>query len=229
MALTDQRKTVLELVNEVRGKLGLSDVASLSADKHSKVMVNYLNDIIDQVADYADWQELIVEATITAIASINEYEIPTSEVVQHIEEVAFDNRISSLDVVTPTEIRRLQRTKNSGRPNQYSVFGVDSNGNPKIRVYPTPSTSQAGQLFNVMFYKKPPLYTTSDNSVIPPFPSRLLSQGLLAYALLDESGGRPTERYQAENAKFQQMVIEAHNRYTSDTGTHVRFTKRRRK
>ena len=46
MAITDIRKTVLQIINEVQRKLGLAPSVSLTANAQNIVMLDYLNDVI---------------------------------------------------------------------------------------------------------------------------------------------------------------------------------------
>jgi len=218
-SLTDTRKTILEIFNEVRRKLGLKVVTSITADNQCKDMLQYLNDVIAEISDYGDWQEMLTEVLTTASSSVLNYSVNTEYVVKNIHEIVFENMIAAMRYVTLDDIRRLQRVGSTGVPNQYSIVGVDSVGNPNFRVYPTPGSSQKNQLCNVLFYKKPPLYTEADGSVIPEFPSRLIVQGLLARMLLDDSRGTPGVDWKVADDQFKEMLSETYNRFNGDTGS----------
>lgn len=227
MTLADTRLTIIQIVNEVRRKIGLSVVNTLTQDSMAINSVDYLNDVIAEVSDYGDWQEMLVETLVTASSSVINYVITTdtTAAVKNIHEVAFYTRIACMKLVTLDDIRRLQRTNTTGVPTQWALVGVDNvtTGNPFIRVYPTPGIQQNNQAFNILYYKKPRLYTTSDASVIPEFPSRVLVQGLLAMILKDESRGTPEESYKLEYARFTEVLADTYNRFNGDTGSDTYF------
>lgn len=225
MALSDQRMTALEIVNDVRRKRKLNPITSFDADSDGLTSLDYLNDVISEVADYDDWQELLREVTVTAQSSVADYSIPVSAVtvVHNIHEVVFGNQIGEMRMVTLDTIRRLQRTRSFGQPTQWAVKGVDSNGNPYFSVSPIPVSAQDGTTFNVLVYEKPAFITTAQTSAVPQFPGVLLSQGLLVKMILDESDGEPTSRYQREKQDYDETLYESYNRYNGDSGSTVFF------
>jgi hypothetical protein len=225
MSISDQRMTALEIVNDVRRKRKLNPITSFDADSDGLTSLDYLNDVISEVSDYDNWQETLREVTVTAQSSVADYSIPVSAVtvVQNIHEVVFNNRPSEMRLVDIDTIRRLQRTRSFGEPNQWAVKGVDSNGNPYFSVSPVPVTAQAGMLFDVLVYEKPSFITTAQTSVVPPFPGVLLSQGLLVKMILDESDGEPSARYDREKKDYEETLYESYNRYNGDSGSTVFF------
>jgi hypothetical protein len=225
MSLSDQRMTALEIVNEVRRKVKLQPVTSFTEDTDALTKLAYLNDVISEVSDYDDWQEALVSVTVTAQSSVSDYSIPVSAVtvVQNIHEVVFDDRPGEMRMVTLDTIRRLQRTRSFGIPTQWAVKGVDENGNPYFSVSPIPVSAQQGLTFDVLVYSKPPFITTAQTSIVPPFPGKLIVQGLLVKTVLDESDGEPTSRYQSVKKVYDDMLYESYNRYNGDSGSTVFF------
>lgn len=225
MSLSDQRMTAIDIINEVRRKVKINPVTSLDQDKDSLTKLAYLNDVISEVSDYGNWQEALVSVTVTAHSSVAEYSIDVSAypVIQNIHEVVFDNRPGEMRMVTLDTIRRLQRSGQWGRPTQWAVKGVDANGNPYISVCPIPVSAQEGLEFNVLVYSKPPFITTAQSTLVPPFPGKLLVQGLLTKTVLDESDGEPTARYQSVKKVYDDMLYESYNRYNGDSGSTVFF------
>lgn len=225
MALSDQRMTALEIVNDVRRKRKLNPITTFDADSDGLTSLDMLNDVISDVADYDNWQELLREVTVTARSSVSDYSIPVSAVtvVQNIHEVVFNGRPGEMRLVDIDTIRRLQRARSFGEPNQWAIKGVDENGNPYFSVSQIPGPMQDGKLFNVLVYEKPAFITTAQTNIVPPFPGALLSQGLLVKMILNESDGEPTSRYQAENENYKETLYETYNRYNGDTGSTIFF------
>lgn len=225
MAINDIRADAITIVNEVRRKLKLSPVTSFTADSYAAVMLPYLNDVITEISDYGNWQETLVEFNVTAQSSVADYSMPTGSIdlVQNIHEIVFDNRIGEMRKVNLDTIRRLSRIGSYGVPQQWGIVGTDSNGNPVVRVYPTPSSNQNGLLFNILAYSKPPVLVTADSSTMIPFPADLVSQGLLCKMILDESDGEPTQRYQMMQQQYMESLDETYNRFNGDMGSTVYF------
>lgn len=224
MSVADIRREAVHIVNEVLERLGVNTVTNLNDTRLSTLLTRFLNDVIDEVSDYGDWPEMYREAEVTASSSVETYELAVSGNVKNIYEIVFDTERSPLRVVTIEDIRRLQRGRSFGTPRQFAVVGV-SGVNPLFRASPIAVTANvtSNTTFKVAYYKKPSIVTavTANNSAIPAFPSRMLIQGVYAKALLEESGGEPTNEYQVAYTEYLRMRTEALNRLTADTGSDV--------
>lgn len=226
--LADTRKSYIQLFNEVRRKLGVNEITTLGQDTLGMAMIDYMNDIIAEISDFGDWQEMYREeafAFVTANSSTSDWVFNTSVATKNIHEIQFGTQIAPMWLVTLDDIRRLNRVKVYGVPTQYAFVGVDNTttGNPRVRVFPTPTTAQASANFNLAYFKKPALITTADTSSIPEFPSRMIAQGLLSYTLRDEERGAQSQEWQDEYAIFKKMIGETFNRYNGDTGSDTYF------
>lgn len=229
MAVTDIRRTVLEIVNEVRRKLGIPNAAtSLTVDSQTPTMVDYLNDVMNVINDFGMWNEMLGTASTVLVDGQQDYSVNTTDAVKTIKDIYSGSNNAAMTFITNEEMRLLKRTSVSGQPRMFTIFGVDSVGNPKIRVYPTPNSQYAGQNLDIFYQKMPKLYTTSDASDIPPFPARMIIQGLYARMILDEEGGSQSDHYTKEQEKFQSMVQETFNRFKADIGYFRRFVPSRR-
>ena len=226
------RMTALDIVNEVRRRLGVNTVTLFDSDKHARVLLQLLNEVIAEVNDYGDWQELYQEVLVTASTSVPEYSVRASggKEVHHILEVAFNDNAGELQNRSIEEIRRLRRAGGVGTPRQFTIKGTDASGNPVLAVHPQPGTSQNNQTFNVALYTKEPLLvaTTAQTTTVPVFPGNLLVLGLYAKGMLEENGGEPTRQYQMAFAEYQKFLREAVNRFTTDTGSSIRIIPNRR-
>lgn len=226
MGIGDIRYTVLQTVQEVFRKLGLAAPSSLSANKLSVQMVDFINDVCDDLSDFGNWQETLVSSNVTAVSGQSDYSITTSANVKNIGDIFFSTRIGPLRSVTIEDMRILTRVTATGTPTQFTIFGTDANGNPSIRTRPTyvPSSSGASDYFSILWYQRPPRYTTSDASTVIPFPARVVVLGTLAKAILNESGGAPSDRYTATLNDYAMARKESLNRFNGDTGWDVSFT-----
>lgn len=227
MGLGDIRYTVLEVVQDVFRKLGLDTPSSLSANKLSIQMVDFINDVCNDLSDFGNWQETIVSANVTAVSGQSDYSIQTSANVKNIGDIFFSQRTGPLRAVTVHDMRIMTRVTAVGQPTQFCTFGTDNGGNPNLRFRPTPGSNENGALFSINYYTRPPRYTTADASVRIPFPGEVVANGVLAAALLNESGGSPTDKYTSVYTKYLTGRKEALNRFMGDTGYDVSFTVRR--
>jgi hypothetical protein len=228
MALADTKLTLLQIVNEVQRKLKLRATSATTSTGHGTVLVDYLNDVIEEISDMGDWVQLRSSVVVSAVSGQAVYEIPVSgstESIHHLQEVRVSGRTPPLDWFHEiSEFRQLSSLASRGRAVRAAVVGEDNRGNPTIGVWPTPGANEDGLRHTVYFYFKPRRYVAgTDDAETLPLPGRILVQGLLAKALLDESGGAPTPHYQAVYAEYNKMVKQALNRFNADTGDTVRF------
>lgn len=225
MGIGDIRYTVLETVNEVLRKIGLNSVVSTSDNKLAKQLVDFINDVCNDLSDYGNWQETLVSSIVTCVSGQVNYSINTSANVKNIADLYFSQRRGPLRNVTIDEMRVLTRVTITGTPTQYTVFGTDANGNPNIRVRPVPAQSEDGGLFSVLYYVRTPLYVAgTDDAAVIPFPARVVVLGVIARQRLNESEGAPTEIYQLTYQDYLGARREAQNRFNGDTGWDVSFT-----
>lgn len=223
MGIGDIRYTVLQTVNEVQRKLGLEATGTLGANKLAVEIVDFINDVCDDLSDFGNWQETLVTANITAQSSTMDYTLNTSANVKNIGDIYFTGRRGPMRNLTIEDMRILTRATNIGVPTQYTIFGTDANGNPIIRVRPIPTSAEAGGLFSVLYYIRAPRYTTADAALVIPFPARIVVLGTLARVYLGESGGAPTDKYTLTQNAYLTARKEALNRFNGDTSWNVSF------
>lgn len=224
MGIGDIRYTVLQTINEVQRKLGLNETSSPLSNKLSIQMVDFINDVCNDLSDFGNWQETLVTANITAVSGQADYSVITSANIKNIGDIYFARRSGALRHVTIDDMRIMTRSTITGTPTQYTIFGTDANGNPNLRVRPTPAATEDGELFSALFYVRPPRYTTSDGAAVIPFPARVVVLGVLARAILNESGGTPSDHYTATQQEYLMARKEALNRFNGDSGWNVSFT-----
>lgn len=225
-SINDIRKTNLEIINEVRRKLGMAVVTNTNADSESRAMMDYLNDVIQDINDYGNWKELLRETVVTASTSVQRYTIITSANIKNIFEISVSGQVASMRLVPLEDMRRFERLSTFGTPRNWTIVGVDNvtTGAPIVAVYPTPVTPVAN--FKVTYFEKLPQYEVSaDDSVIPPFPARLIVRGVLAKALQDET--REGQDAAVLKAEFDDLLKETYNERNGDSGVNVQFITRR--
>lgn len=222
MAVSDFKVTVLQAVNEVRKKQKISTISTLDADSDALSKLDYLNDVVADLSDFGDWQEQYREYVVSVQSSVADYSV-SGIVIQNINEISISTRSSELRRIDLDDMRRLQRNDSRGEPKQWSVKGVNSEGNPIVTVHPLPSSNDASKYFRFALYEKPVVYTTADTGTTVPFPGRVVVQGLLTKAILDESDGEPTNRYVANLELYEEMKKESFNRFNGDMGGSVYF------
>lgn len=227
MAIESLKLTTLQVLNAVQERLGVNKTTTLFQTKQARVLVDLLNEVQDELSDFAEWQELYAETTVAATTSVAAYTLDTSDdsLVNKIEEITWASAISSLYPISKEDVRRLRRTGSFGEPRQFSIMGTDEiTGNPRFEVYPTPGTNQSSGSFIISYYKKPNiLLVSADSSTVLPFPGQLLVNGLYAKALLEENGGEPTPQFQMAQATYERQKQEASNRWNADVGTDIFF------
>jgi hypothetical protein len=224
MTISDIRYTVLEVAQEVFRKLGLNAPTTLAQNKLSIQMVDFINDTCNDLSDFGNWQETFVSANVTAVSGQRDYSINTSANIKNIGDMFFTQRVGPMRNVTDHDMRIMTRVTVVGQPTQFAVFGTDQNGNPLIRVRPIPAQNEDGELFSITYYIRTPKYTTSSGSEVIPFPGKVVVMGTLARALLNESGGAPTNQYVATLQEYTNARKEALNRFNGDTGYDISFT-----
>lgn len=223
MTIGNIRFTVLQVVNEVQRKLGIDSTGTLTANKIAIELVDHINDTVDDLSDFGNWMETLATCKVTALTSVRDYTISTSGVVKNIGDIYLGSKSGPLNSVNIDTMRVMTQVTARGQPSQYCIYGTDSNGNPVIRVRPTPDASVNGNLFSILYYLKPSIYTTADTNTVIPYPARVVVLGTLAKYTLRESGGAPTELYQMFYNQYLEARKTAINRFQGDTGWDVGF------
>jgi hypothetical protein len=231
MAITDIRATCLDILNEVRIKRGLRVVETLDQDSQVIEALGFLNDVVAEIADYGDWDETLVTANTSTQSSVKDYSInypsvASAMVIKSIKDVYFGSAGSPLMFIRQEEMRLLDRSPRFGEPRQYTIYGTDTNGNPILRVTPTPAASYPTSMgaLSIRAHTIPPMYVAGqDEATIVPFNARLVVQGLLAACILDEEGGSPTDHYTKSRQVFDNMLKSTYGRFKSNSGRYRRF------
>jgi len=217
------KKTVLQIINEVEKKMGFTPSQSLVQRRTTTVYLQLLNEVITIIDNHGDWMERYDEIVTFASAGVLQYEIPVSAPIKRVQEVRFEGRVPKLMITDHSQLRSLISLGNTGQPNQYNVFGTDNNGNPIIRVYPTPNETFNNKKITFVVYNKTPNYTTNDAAMVPPFSANLLIKGLYFKALLEANDGGENPATEQAGREFTLELNEELNKYTNDTDDDIQF------
>lgn len=226
MGIGDIRYTVLQTVNEVQRKLGLTATPTVSTNSLATMLVDFINDVCNELSDFGNWPEMLVSANVTAVAGTRDYTFSTSANIKNIGDIYFltsASRTGPLTHQTVEDMRILTRSSSTGVPRQFTLLDTDSNGNPRIRINPVPTSAEHGGLFSILRWDRPPRYTTADGALVVPFPARVVVLGVHAKHLLNESQGSPSPKYEQVYNEYLQARKEALNRFKGDTGWNVSF------
>lgn len=223
--------TVLQVVNDVCARMNVRTVTSTAQNSFTVNLVSLLNDIIDDLIDFGTWNELRASAQFTMVSGVARYSIATTALttanwfIHSISEVRVSGRVPPLEPIADVnEGRMLLRTNSRGVPSRYFIEGQDGLGNPQVNVFPVPGAQAAGNTGYVQFQVQPPRYEAGvDDAVVLPFPGRVLVAGLLASAILDESGGAETRQYMSQMQRYLTLRNSAIGRQTTKTGEYVQF------
>ena len=133
--------TYLQLVNKVLTKLRETEVSDVHESTYSKLIGEFVNEAKEEVEDSWDWTMLRQDISITTAASTTEYTITGMGERFDILQALNITRDSVMSRTGYAYIKRqlLLGTQSESSPSHYNIFGVDSAGDPKVTVYPTPN------------------------------------------------------------------------------------------
>lgn len=180
--------TYLELVNAVMRRLREDEVTTVDESDYSKLIGDFINDAKRLVEDAWDWTALRASHTITTVSGTPTYTLTgfgtRGKVNQVLNET--DNTVVRYESLKRIREQNLGTNNASGTVVYYTVDGVDSNGDIKLRLYQTPN---AVKTLTVYGTKRPSdLSSDSDELLVPESP---VVNWAYAYALRErgETGG----------------------------------------
>jgi len=220
----DTRSTAKDIINSVLNKMGTTSVDSIDQNSYSRVLLQLLNEVITDCDDYGDWEERYERVDATPVVGQDLYTFSTPDPIKRVHQIFYNDYRGPLKQVKKQEMNYLMlRTNTQGKPSFWSVWGVDTQNNPQIRIYPKPQSVASSDIFIMFYYAKTPNLTTDDGDYLPDFPANLLIRGLYYKALLEQNDGEQSAPIRAAMEEYMNAKREAHNRFTNDSGTSVRF------
>jgi len=204
--------TYLDLVNNVLRRLRETEVNSVQDNSYSKLIGDLVNDAKNLVDSSWDWsmERKIITTTLTVndpnenndVALVGSGESPKIEsMIVGWENVDVgktgDNFVTYIDQNTMEEYIRMQQpligtSVPAGRPVYYSFYGIDSNRDSIIRLYPSPDKTYL--LLTNLFKNQADLVLDGDTMDVPAMPVLHLA---VAFASRErgETGGTSTQEY----------------------------------
>lgn len=183
-------------------RLREDEVTTVDESDYSKLIGDFINDAKRLVEDAWDWTALRASHTITTVSGTPTYTLTDfgtrGKVNQVLNET--DNTVVRYESLKRIREQNLGTNNASGTVVYYTIDGVDSNGDIKLRLYQTPNAVKTLTVYGV---KRPSdLSSDSDELLIPSSP---VIQWAYAYALRErgETGGESG----AEQAIFAQNDV----------------------
>ena len=204
--------TYLELVNNVLRRLRETEVTTVQSTSYSKLIGDIVNDAKKLVEDSWDWsmkrKTIITYLTSTDPNEGNDVILVGSGESPKIESmiIGWDGGnlsgtgkefLTYIDQHTMEEKIRMEQPLigtpvPAGRPVYYSFYGIDSNRDSVIRVYPNPE--QTYYLITNLFRGQADLSADDDTLDVPSMPVIHLAVALAARER-GETGGTSTQEY----------------------------------
>lgn len=132
--------TFLEAVNNVLRRLRETEVTSVTDTAYSKMIGTLINDAKTQVENAYSWNALQSPIVVTTAAGTSDYVLTGSGSRFRVLDVVDDTNNTAVNLVQWPYIARQQRMGSVGptAPYNYAFNGVDSNGDTKVTLWPTP-------------------------------------------------------------------------------------------
>lgn len=196
--------TYIDIINGVLRRLRESPVDSPAQTTYSRMVSDFVNDAKNIVQVAWDWEALRKDVTVTTVADTNTYTLEDVGAGYKMLSVTdtTNKRYLTYQPQTVIEKQLLNDSNVSGAPMWYTFKGVDTNGDPKVVLFPTPDASTTIN-FHVVS-RQGDLVAGTDTLLIPSMPVLHYAVALLARER-GETGGTSTQEY-----------FEVATRYLSD-------------
>ena len=195
----------LSAVNSVLRRLRENEVSSVSDNKYSKMVGEFVNDAKRQCEDAYNWNALSTTLTAYTTSGLFNYVLVGSGQRFRVVDVINSTSTSPLKIATTTQMNQyfLTQSAQNAAPMYYNFNGVDSNGDTQVDLYPIPDGVYSLR-FNII---KPTVPLVNDTDIIT-IPSEPVIFNAVARAIAErgEDGGMASsEQY----ALFKQSLGDA--------------------
>jgi len=200
--------TYLSLVNDVLVRLREPVVTTVTQTSYSSLIGKFINDTKRQVADAYDWDAFNKAVTVTTVSGqVGEYSLTNAGV-----------RFKTMDVINTTRYYQLTPLSHVDHdvfyytvpspilnlPMYYTVQGVDTNGDLKVKFWPVPDG-----VYSIRFSLIVPENDMSSDSDTTLLAKEPIILGAYARALVDrgEDGGlSSSEAYALFKASMSDLI-----------------------
>lgn len=182
--------TYLSLVNDVLVRLREPTVSTVTQTSYSSLIGKFINDAKRQVSDAYDWDAFNQAVTVTTVAGqVGNYSLTNAGI-----------RFKTMDVINTSRFYQLTPLSHSDHdvfyytiptpiqnlPMYYTVQGVDTNGDLKVKFWPVPD-----DVYNIRFSLIVPENDMSSDSDTTLLAKEPIILGAYARALVErgEDGG----------------------------------------
>lgn len=132
--------TFLDLVNKVMVRLRETEVTSVSGSAYTKLIAALINDSKRVVEDACPWTGLLNTVEITTSSGVADYSLTDTNERTTVNDVVNTTNNGPLVRSKARDLIRLKLLETGNNtPGQWGIIGLDSSGQLKARVYPTPS------------------------------------------------------------------------------------------
>lgn len=183
--------TFLEAVNEVQRLLRETVSSSTNQTAYSRLLALLVNKAKRMVEDAYDWSELKTELSITTVNGTSVYSLtgsgPRFRIIRDADDLPYIYNTSSkyriTSIADSAEIRFLQGTTDDGgqSPDTIGFEGVDSSGDLKVVLWPTPSSAESIKFYGIVPQDDFDITGNTDDATQISVPGQLVT--LLAWAM----------------------------------------------
>jgi len=205
------RKTLLQLLNDLEVRLRAPTSSGIPTTGYGALLVNLINHAKRDIEDAWEWTDLRTTLAITTAASTSTYSLTDFADRYRIQRVWNDtgNREIRAGSHVAFERRANTQTVPSGTPTEWRISpGLDSNNDPQIEFYPTPSAVETVNVIATV--PQAELSMATDVMTIPHWPV-LLRAYALAISERGEVGGTTAQEAQRDAEMAAQDAIAHDN------------------
>lgn len=181
--------TYLQLVNAVLRRLREEQATTVAESDYSQMIGDLVNEAKRLVEDSWDWSALRTTHSFDTVAGTSEYSLTDFGVRSEVFNVFDTTEDRELYKKPLAEILRTNVVSNDATNTSYSyaMNGVDANGDIKLRLFPTPNSTNSIQVYGVK--RTDDLVNDSDTVAIP---ASCIISWAYSYALIErgETGGQ---------------------------------------
>ena len=209
--------TYLDAVNNVLTRLRENTVISVVDSAYSKLIGRLVNDAKTQVENSYAWNALQSDITVATVASTSQYSLTGSGQGFRVLEVLNDTNDTNLYLMPLAELKRLHRTDAmTGTPKYYAFNGVNTAGDTKLELYPTPDGVYSIVVVAVVPQEELTLDTT--NILVPAQPVVLGAYARAVAERGEDSGFVSSEAYGLYKDALSDAIAVESSRTFGDAG-----------